>query len=1326
MACRAFSDNLRESMAKIRLLLFVVGTWSILWHGAQAQALKFGPASSPGVITHYVTKGDKVISSHTIDLNEEVRLIVEFKTPPLSTLATKRKPLVSPVQRTTLLSAVQSEHSRLRGDLATIDALGSTSPTAVRRSGTTRILMEYQTAINAAAISTRRWAISELTKLSYVKRITEDKPVKGDDVEVNHQIGADSVALNLGLTGAGVRIGLLDSGVDYNQAELGGGLGQGHTIVGGFDFVNNDDDPMDDNGHGTEVCAVMAGKTAGVAPDVSVFAYKVLDQNAQGMTSTVLAGMERALDPDNNPLTNDAVDIINLSLGGPGEPTDPLSQAVDNATQAGVLCIVAAGNNGPAFQSIGSPGCAGSALTVGACDQSDQVPSFSSRGPVSADFSLKPDIVAPGLQLKATTLGGGLAFFSGTSASAPVVSGAAALLKELHPTWSPATIKSALIGSAKNDGADVWSEGSGRIDLLSATRKKIVAIPQSVSVGLDDLSQTSWTRSDTITIYNVSDSEQELLLENTGTPATGVSVTISATNLQISPGGSTTFVVTAIVDNSQATIPSTTPPAVIGTIRISSPSDSIEIPWALGIGAYIDVRIETNLGLSQVYLVGLKGEYIELAPWDFAVNGNSYTDRVLLKPDIYEVVANLNDMWKNYFIVHDSVRVNPWATVVMQDTEAKYSVGTPARDENGNFLDAEIVLTWNAKVCSKKSGYSFGVVYDSRSLAGQTDGITMVSQLTQDYVLDYYYLSETNNPKFYSFAGSVSPVQEDHVVTLKSGDLMRHSIDFRVADSVQALKFIQFMNFSSEVNAWGSYNPNGPLLQGQAHQEWYSTFQPKSNFPYGGYLFNFQLAFTAHGTPFNPDAETQLFRLPNRFLGDDAIVRETFSYSDSAMMEIKHEDIVYGLGPRHYFGRMENAPLRLKTKTNTNVGQGSTLFLNQLLDQTSPENLLYRLRDEQGSLLGSGLASSLFMQEQYQNSIYYDKFFGVNLSASGKYSLELIDTNSMVAMRRGTARVLLTTDTRLADPNPPSMIAFSILADTVYTDTISPGKAATIEIQVTDDVALSQVSLSYQLENDTLWQSVPVQLNGNIYSGVTPSISSPVFVNMRLVATDASGNTLDYRAEPAFHVGPYSDRPPSASRTLYPAIGDTLTLYTVPQKIVFHWARSHDADSWDSLSYHVRVMGPGLGRGLNEPTKDTSMTFFIMSYLIPDTNYTWWIETSDGHVTVASDTAQFRTSSTLVSVNGESDLPKEYALYQNYPNPFNPTTTIRYDLPKESHVVLEVYNILGQEVMTLVDETKRPGRYAVMLDGARLASGMYIYRVKAGDFVVSKKLTLIR
>ncbi|HTY01354.1 MAG TPA: S8/S53 family peptidase, partial [Bacteroidota bacterium] len=902
-------------------------------------------------------------------------------------------------------------------------------------------------------------------------------------------------------------------------------------------------------------------------------------------------------------------------------------------------------------------------------------------------------------------------------------------LAELHPEWNPAQIKSALVGGAKNLGADTWTEGSGRVDVLRSAQGRIVAVPASLSAGLDDLSQQTWTRSDTIKVYNFSDSLVTISARNTSALPSGINLELSDPSFIVNPGTSKELYATFVVDNSVAQIPVTTPPAIAGSIEVHSSNETLELPWALAIGAYVDLNIGAAISVSEVYLVGDAGEYIELPPWAFSVTDGRYVDRVLVPPSVYSVVAMMHDGWKNFFIVHDSVLVKPWASVVMQDSEAKYRVGTLPRDEDGILLDSSNVLTWNAKVCSKKTGYSFGFLYDSRSPVAQTDGTSSVSALNQNYTFDYYYLSEVNNPRFYSYAGSVSPVQEDHVVTLKSGDLAKHTIQFRIPDSVQAIKFIQFMNFSSAQDAWGSYNPNGPILAGTSTQQWYSTGQPVSNFPFDGNFFNFQLGFTASGMPFSPDAETQLFRLPNRFLGDDGIVRQTVSYSDSAVMEIKHQGIVYGLGPHHYFGRTENSPLRLKVKTNTLIGLSTNMFLNQLLDQTSLENLMYVLRDERGTLLSSGAASTLSSQEQFGNTIYSDQFYGIPLPTSGKYSFELVDTNSVVATRKGKARVLLTSDTRLADPNPPSMIAFSILADTIYTDTIAPGNAATIEFQVTDDVALSQVSLYYQLENDTLWHSIPVQLVGNIYSGKTPSISSPIFVSLRLVATDASGNTLDYRAEPAYHLGAWSNHIPSVSKAVYPTQSDTVGVYGSLHNYTFVWARSHDADSWDTLTYTIHLHGPvfDLFKGINVSTGDTSLILSdVMRNLQPDATYSWWITTTDGQVTVSSDTTWFRTSDTILAGVGQPDVPKEYALYQNYPNPFNPSTTIRYDVPKESHVAIRVYNILGQEVMTLVDDTKRPGRYAVMLDGARLASGIYIYRVRAGDFVESKKLALIR
>lgn len=97
-----------------------------------------------------------------------------------------------------------------------------------------------------------------------------------------------------------------------------------------------------------------------------------------------------------------------------------------------------------------------------------------------------------------------------------------------------------------------------------------------------------------------------------------------------------------------------------------------------------------------------------------------------------------------------------------------------------------------------------------------------------------------------------------------------------------------------------------------------------------------------------------------------------------------------------------------------------------------------------------------------------------------------------------------------------------------------------------------------------------------------------------------------------------------------------------------------------------------------------------------------------------------------LTIGSSPELPKEFALSQNYPNPFNPTTTIKYDLPKESHVTLTMYNILGQEVITLVNEDLKAGYQSVQWNAGNVASGVYFYRLQAGDFVQTKKLLLLR
>ncbi|HLV59588.1 MAG TPA: S8 family serine peptidase, partial [Natronosporangium sp.] len=187
-----------------------------------------------------------------------------------------------------------------------------------------------------------------------------------------------------GSTGAGVTVAVLDTGIDYTHPDLGGGFGPGHKVVGGYDVVNDDPDPMDDHGHGTHVAGIVAadGQLRGVAPDATLTAYKVLDSSGNGQVSDILAGLDRAVHPDNP----HRADVVNLSLSGPGDGADPLSVAAQQAAEAGVVVVAAAGNLGPFPGSVRAPAAAEGVVAVGASASGIRVPRARMVQPVEEDL----------------------------------------------------------------------------------------------------------------------------------------------------------------------------------------------------------------------------------------------------------------------------------------------------------------------------------------------------------------------------------------------------------------------------------------------------------------------------------------------------------------------------------------------------------------------------------------------------------------------------------------------------------------------------------------------------------------------------------------------------------------------------------------------------------------------------------------------------------------------------------------------------------------------------------------------------------------------------
>jgi serine protease AprX len=370
--------------------------------------------------------------------------------------------------------------------------------------------------VNGYAVTVPNGMLRRLAAHPSVFRIHFDRPAAKFDYRTTLTTGSLAVNDALGLTGTGIGVAVIDSGVTMWHDDLtslsGGQYPYGNQRVSVFvDFVNGSMFPYDDNGHGTHVAGIIAGNgydsngnKAGVAPDANLVSLKVLDANGAGNISNVIAALDWVLA---NHATHN-IRVVNLSVGAAIREsywTDPLTLAAKRVVDAGVVVVSAAGNFGknaaglPQYGGINAPGNAPWVLTVGASSTNgtvsradDTMASFSSRGPTYLDWTAKPDLVAPGVgtvsltdpfstfyTTKAQFLVPGsmpTAFepylsLSGTSMAAPVVAGTVALMLQANPSLTPNAVKAILQYTAEAyPGYNALTEGAGFVNSLGALR----------------------------------------------------------------------------------------------------------------------------------------------------------------------------------------------------------------------------------------------------------------------------------------------------------------------------------------------------------------------------------------------------------------------------------------------------------------------------------------------------------------------------------------------------------------------------------------------------------------------------------------------------------------------------------------------------------------------------------------------------------------------------------------------------------------------------------------------------------------------------------------
>lgn len=293
-----------------------------------------------------------------------------------------------------------------------------------------------------------------------------------------------------GVTGAGVRVGVIDTGVNAAHPDLAG------KVVAWRDFVNGRPAPYDDSGHGTHTAGIIAGGSAGgasigVAPGASLVVAKAIGADGVGSGSALLAAAQWMADPDGDPATADHPAVINNSWSS-GATSDAWFRTMTARwRQLGITPVFAAGNSGP-LGPIASPASYPDVITVGALGADGTAAPFSARGPVVWDdpdgggppagtVLTKPDLAAPGVAV-VSSVGDGYLAYSGTSVAAPAVSGAAALLLQAAPALPPDRV-AALLRSGAVDIAPAGPDG--------ATGHGVLDIPRTLSLAVGPAGTTA-------------------------------------------------------------------------------------------------------------------------------------------------------------------------------------------------------------------------------------------------------------------------------------------------------------------------------------------------------------------------------------------------------------------------------------------------------------------------------------------------------------------------------------------------------------------------------------------------------------------------------------------------------------------------------------------------------------------------------------------------------------------------------------------------------------------------------------------------------------------
>jgi len=1030
-----------------------------------------------------------------IDPWRRERYIVRFVTPPAAAAPTNAlAPAVAAALRAARHTALSERVDEGLAAIASSLGPDHPPPTVHRR---------FSQALCGASLELSAAEADRVRRLSLVAAVEPDREVKADLIDSVPLVHAPEAWTAAGTAGDGVTVAVIDTGIDYSHPDLGGGLGPGHKVVGGYDFVSEDADPMDDHGHGTHVASTVAGSgaLAGVAPGAKLLAYKVLDAAGSGYSSNVIAGVERALDPDGDPATDDGARVITLSLGAAGgRPDDAMSMALDAAVDAGAVVTVAAGNAGN-YKSITSPGSSLKALTLGASSKSDELAWFSSRGYLPG-YALKPDLVAPGLgicaawpvakPLSSSCFAQNHARLSGTSMATPHAAGAAAVIRAARPGLSPAEVKALLAESAVAVAGDPLSVGAGRLDVARALASPGLVLPTQLVFPPVDFCAPDYTAKLTLTLENLGPAA----MLSVTTEASGPAVPLVATAPARLEGGAHTTLAFAIEAPTTALVSFAKPPyGYSGWVIVSLGESQLRVPYFVPAVSRITVALDPGVARLSVHDGAKTIESLvpttATADFDLAVGTYDFVALYHRADGSIDAVAAGQDVVVG--------TCNPVLTLTRASATLAASSEFKAPDGQA-LLDSNLL---GQCVLRHERGWSV-------ALWGAPP--TAFSPLSPRYTLEWAYQTDLDSGEVALLSGLSQGLAGPLVMRAGPGDYTSFTASYASQSPADAPYLLTYETRVDHSTAGDTLSrtlalpssSTSPLVRPYKRGYQFVAAAP------GASLGKLELA--AASNPWDA-SHSSIFMSPVVTAGAGGLLTGTLWGAESEPVlswpSSANHPLLLDLAPPAWFGKFTVGG----TTARISAARGylTALFLSQTGARPLGSALGYEVTDVQGtrsgSLVNAGLKDSTLPED-------------IAIAGSGPATLSVYGPAYEVDGIPGRAMVTASFDASRLESDPPRLNGAWLFDDGVPSDRIRGCRGASpdnlIAFDVDDASEVAGLSLSLLAPSGTVVSLGVYHNGGTRWSAVVPDLAEAGSYGIEATAFDTLGNSTAISLEPAF------------------------------------------------------------------------------------------------------------------------------------------------------------------------------------------------------------------